>query len=164
MYLFVCVWMDVVYEDEVGPRGRWVASSERMIMIALAGRQTGKHIFDCLFDPRVCRGKQQTCWKKMMSTTRSNVDLSVKTRTTTIIHSFTVCWWCSSENLHHHNNYISTLIIFKREPSAMQMPLSSSLRFVAKHSLISFSFSPWTENEQTKERSNEPTNERATVM
>lgn len=61
MYLFVCVCVDVVYEDEVGPRGRWVASSERMIVIALAGRQTGKHIFDCLFDPRVCRGKQQTC-------------------------------------------------------------------------------------------------------
>ena len=31
--------MDVVYEDEVGPLSRWVASSERMIVIALAGRQ-----------------------------------------------------------------------------------------------------------------------------
>ena len=153
MYLFmcVCIWRW---------KWRWSRSARPVGCIKwendcdCSSRQTGKHIFDCLFDPRVCRRKQQTCWKKMMSTTRSNVDLSLKTLTTTIIHNFTVCWWCSSENLHHHNNYKSTLIIFKQEPSAMQMPLSSSLRFVAKHLLISFSFSSWTKK-RTNERMNE---------
>ena len=43
---------------------------------------------------------------------------------TTIINSFTVCLLCLNENHHHHYNHYSTLIIFKREPSAMQILMS----------------------------------------
>jgi hypothetical protein len=65
-----------------------VASSERIIVIALAG----KHIFlffdDYTLTGGVCRTKQQTCRKKMMT---RFLHLSMKT---TIINSFPVCLLC----------------------------------------------------------------------
>lgn len=108
----ICIYMYMWSRFDV------VASSERIILIALAG----KHIWLFLW------------WKgvsyKTTNVSKENDDnafvhfIYEEMMMTTIINSFTVCLLCLSENHHHHYNHYSTLIIFKREPSAMQMCMS----------------------------------------
>ena len=81
--------------------------------------------FDCFFDERVCvvennKRVERKWWQRLF--------IYLWRGTTTIINSFAVCLLCLSENHHHHYNHYSTLIIFKREPSAMQMPMSLNTR------------------------------------
>ena len=96
-----------------------VASSERIILIALAG----KHIWLFLWWKNGCvvennKRVERKWWQRVCSF------IYEETTTTTIINSFTVCLLCLSENHHHHYNHYSTLIIFKRKPTAMQILMS----------------------------------------
>lgn len=77
-----------------------------------------------------------TWWKKMMTTclfiylwrTKKNDENDYQQ-----FYSFVYYVWMRNHHHHHHYNHYSTLIIFKRVPSAMQ------IFCVAKHLLISFS-------------------------